>query len=115
MASPGVTPAATVRHDPTQSQYEIRVDGRVRAGVARYERHERRIAFLHTEVEPRHDHSGLAGRLARAALDDARDVGLEVIPLCPAIAAFIRTHADEYVDLVVPAMREPLVEDGRPI
>jgi hypothetical protein len=56
-----------------------------------------------------------ACRLARAALDDVRELGLEVVPLCPFIAAYIRSHADEYLDLVVPAMREPLVEDGRPI
>ena len=85
------------------------------AGFVLYQRHERRIALIHTEVEPRHQGAGLAGRLARAALDDVRELGLEVVPLCPFVAAYIRRHADEYLDLVVPAMREPLVEDGRPI
>jgi hypothetical protein len=36
------------------------------------------------------------------------------VRLCRFIAAYVRGHADEYVDLVVPAMWEPLVEDGRP-
>jgi predicted GNAT family acetyltransferase len=44
-----------------------------------------------------------------------RELGLEVVPLCPFIAAYIRSHADDYLDLVVQAMREPLIEDGRPI
>jgi predicted GNAT family acetyltransferase len=105
----------TVRHNPRLSRYEIAVYDGVLAGVALYERHGRRIAFLHIEIEPRHGGAGLAGRLARAALDDLRELGLEVVPLCPFIAAYIRSHADEYLDLVVPAMREPLVEDGRPI
>jgi hypothetical protein len=48
-------------------------------------------------------------------LQDVRELGLEVVPLCPFIAACIRSHADEYLDLVVPAMRESLVEDGRPL
>jgi predicted GNAT family acetyltransferase len=107
--------ATTVRHNPRLSRYEIAVYNGVLAGVALYQRHGRRIAFLLTEIGPRHKGAGLAGPLARAALDDARELGLEVVPLCPFIAAYIRSHADEYLDLVVPAMREPLVEEGRPI
>jgi predicted GNAT family acetyltransferase len=107
--------ATTVRHNPCLSRYEIMVYDGVLAGVALYQRHARRIAFLHTEIKPRHEGARLAGRLARAALDDARELGLEVVPVCSFIGAYIRGHADEYLDLVVPAMREPLVENGRPI
>ena len=107
--------ATTVRHNPRLSRYEIAICDGVVAGVALYQRHGRRIAFLHTEIEPRYEGAGLAGGLARAALDDVRKRGLEVVPVCPFIAAYIRSHADEYLDLVVAAMREPLVEDGRPI
>jgi predicted GNAT family acetyltransferase len=115
VTGPGAIRAPAVRHHPHLSRYEITVFGGVLAGVALYQRHERRLAFLRTEIEPRDEGAGLAGRLARAALDDVRELGLEVVPLCPVIGAFIRSHADEYLDLVVPAMREPLVEDGRPI
>jgi uncharacterized protein len=107
--------ATTVRHNPRLSRYRSWFYDGILAGVAIYQRHARRIAFLHTEIEPRHEGAGLAGRLARAALDDARELGLEVVLPCPFIGAYIRGHADEYLDLVVPAMREPLVEDGRPI
>jgi hypothetical protein len=34
------------------------------------------------------------------------------VPLCPFIAGFIRRHPDEYVDLVVPEMRERVVGNG---
>jgi GCN5-related N-acetyl-transferase len=44
------------------------------------------------------------GRLARAALDDARARGLVVMPFCPFIAAYIERHLDEYGDLVAPEM-----------
>jgi hypothetical protein len=37
--------------------------------------------------------------LARAALDTARADGLEVVPLCPYVAAYIRRH-QEYLPLV---------------
>jgi predicted GNAT family acetyltransferase len=90
-------------------------DDGILAGVALYERHGPRIAFLCTEIGPRHGGFGLAGHLARVALINVRELGLEVVPLCPSIAACIRAHADEYLDLVIPAMREPLVVDGRPI
>ena len=103
-----------MRHNPRLSRYEITVSGGVRAGVTLYQRHGRRIAFLQTEIEPGYEAAGVADRLVRAALDDVRDLGLEVVPLCPVIAAYIRTHADAHLDLVVPAMREPLVEDGLP-
>jgi predicted GNAT family acetyltransferase len=47
---------------------------------------------------------GLGGRLARAALDDARARRLVVVPYCPFIAAYIERHLDEYGDLVAPEM-----------
>jgi uncharacterized protein len=119
MAGPSPRPSAicdaTVRHNPRLSRYEITLGDGAPAGVAHYQRHERRIALLRTEIEAHHDGAGLAGRLARAVLDDARKRGLEVVPLCPFMAAYIRSHPDEHLDLVVPAMREPLVEDGTPI
>jgi predicted GNAT family acetyltransferase len=96
---------ATVRHNPRLSRYEVAVRTGALAGVALYQRHERRIAFLETAIETRHEGPDLGGRLARAALDDARELDLEVVSLCPFIAAYIRRHADEYLDLVVPAMR----------
>jgi predicted GNAT family acetyltransferase len=96
---------AAVRHNPRLSRYEVAVRHGVLAGVAVYQRHERRIAFLHTEIAPRHEGAELGGCLARAALDDVRALDLEVVPLCPLIAAYIRSHADEYPDLVVPSMR----------
>jgi predicted GNAT family acetyltransferase len=37
--------------------------------------------------------------VAAAALDDARERGLEVVPLCPFIARYIQRHP-EYADSV---------------
>lgn len=41
----------------------------------------------------------MAGKLTRAALDDARRLGVAVIPPCPYMVIFIRRHP-EYSDLV---------------
>jgi predicted GNAT family acetyltransferase len=99
--------AIEVSDNPGESRYDVLVDGGL-AGFARYRLHGERITFFHTEVDPAHEGQGVGSTLARGALDDVRRRGLEVVPLCPFIAAFIGDHAGEYLDLVVPAMRERL-------
>lgn len=89
---------AEVVDNPEQSRFELRVAGEM-AGRAEYRLRPGRVVFTHTEVDPAFQGRGLAGRLARAALDAARDRGLQVTPLCPYIASYIRQHP-EYLDLV---------------
>ena len=55
--------------------------------------------MLHTEVEPEHEGKGVGAALVQGALDDVRDRGLKVQPLCPFVAAYIQRHPD-YEDLV---------------
>lgn len=57
------------------------------------------IVFTHTLVPQAYEGKGVANRVIRFALDDARARGLSVHPLCPFVAAFIRRHP-EYQDLV---------------
>ncbi|HEX6446812.1 MAG TPA: GNAT family N-acetyltransferase [Streptosporangiales bacterium] len=83
---------------PEKARFELRVDGE-RAGLVQYRMLPGRIVLIHTEVEDRFQGRGLAGRLARAALDSARERGLQVTPLCPYVADYIRRHP-EYVPLV---------------
>ena len=92
-----------VRNNPTECRYEVWADGEL-AGYAQYGLDRGRIALLHTEVYESYEGLGLGGRLARAALDDARSRGLMVEPFCPFIAAFIERHLDQYRDLVAPEM-----------
>jgi uncharacterized protein len=95
---------AEVRDNPEESRYELVVDGRL-AGFAQYRLHGTRITMYHTEVEPEYAGHGLGDQLARAALDDVRRRGLILVPLCPFIAAHIRRHANDYLDLVAPGLR----------
>jgi uncharacterized protein len=81
-----------------RTRFEIRVDGAT-AGHAEYHRRGSTISFVHTVVEDAYSGKGLAGRLARAALDDARARGLAVLPFCPFVRGWIAKHPD-YVDLV---------------
>ena len=57
------------------------------------------LDFHHTEVPEAMQGKGVGDELVRRALDDVRERGLEVIPTCPFVAAYIRRHP-EYGDLV---------------
>jgi len=92
-----------VRNNKTEYRYEVWADGEL-AGYTQYVLRRGRIAFLHTEIYESYEGLGLGGRLARAALDDARARGLMVMPFCPFIADYIERHLDEYGDLVAPEM-----------
>lgn len=96
--SPNSVAAPNVVHNKEQRRYELHLDGQI-IGLATYRETDGQIAFPHTEVNPEYEGRGYGSRLARAALDDARDRGLRVLPQCPFIAAYIRRHK-EYADLV---------------
>jgi uncharacterized protein len=67
-------------------------------------------AMHHTEVEPGYGGRGLGDELARAALADVRGRCLVLVPLCPFIAAYIRRHPAEYLDLVAPSLKGRVME-----
>jgi predicted GNAT family acetyltransferase len=90
-----------ITDNQAESRLEIYVGGE-RAGLVQYHVPDRDagvISFMHTEVDDRFQGMGLAGKLARAALDSARERGLQVLPYCPYIKSWIAKHPD-YVDLV---------------
>jgi hypothetical protein len=93
-----------VADNPDESRYEVRVDGEL-AGFAFYRLLGSRIVFTHTEVGDAYEGQGVASALARGALDDVRERGLVVVPLCPFMAGYISRH-EEYQDLVAPEHRE---------
>ncbi|WP_246396001.1 GNAT family N-acetyltransferase [Gluconacetobacter tumulisoli] len=57
------------------------------------------LVLRHTEVPPALQGRGIAGRLARAVLDEARRRQVRIIPVCPFIAAYLRRHPDD-ADLI---------------
>jgi uncharacterized protein len=105
-ASPGDEPSEepAVVNVPEASRYELR-DGERMIGEAAYRRRNGRIAFIHTEVDEALEGRGLGSALVATALDDARRERLEVVPLCPFVAAVIERHP-EYQDLVAADYRE---------
>jgi len=58
------------------------------------------ITFTHTATQPELRGNGLAGRVVRQALDDARAASLRVVPKCWYVAQFIDRHP-EYRDILL--------------
>jgi hypothetical protein len=86
-----------VRDNEAEEQFELEVDGQV--ALLAYFREGATIYYPHTEVPSSLRRHGLAARLSRYALDHARTNGLNVVPGCPYVRAYIRRHP-EYADLV---------------
>src|SRR3954471_19325931 len=103
------TDQVLVADAPDRSRFEISAGGTL-AGFAQYRLRPGRVVFTHTEIDDAHQGQGLAATLARAALDAVRDRGLQVTPLCPYIAGYIRKHP-EYREIVDPEHREALDEN----
>ncbi len=107
---PGRGPGSVGRHlaavtGPTivdaedAQRYEAR-DGDVLAGFIDYVVKAGRLALIHTEVLPAHQGLGIAERLTRFALDDARRRGLRVIAICPYVRVYVERHPETH-DIVV--------------
>jgi hypothetical protein len=54
--------------------------------------------FMHTEVPPAFEGRGIAGRMAKAALEYARENGYKVRSYCSYITRYLERHP-EYQDL----------------
>jgi uncharacterized protein len=96
-------PQIVVADAPERKRFEVTVDGEL-AGFLIYRERKELLALIHTEVEGRFEGRGLAGRLARFALDRAREQGVAVLPFCPFVNEWMKRHR-EYVDLVPTAYR----------
>jgi predicted GNAT family acetyltransferase len=86
---------------PEAGRYEARIGG-AEVGRAEYRRAGPTLILNHTEVIHEYEGRGIAGRLARFALDRARADGDRVLPRCPYMKAWIERHPD-YADLVATA------------
>jgi predicted GNAT family acetyltransferase len=88
---------APIIDNEAAQQFEVEIEGLT--GFLQYIRRADYVVYPHTVVPPELEGRGIAGRLSRHALDDARARGLKVVPRCPFVRAFI-DHHPEYEDLV---------------
>ena len=68
-------------------------------GYSEYETEPGRIVFTHTVVKPEYEGRGIGSQLAKQTLDDVRERGLRITPICPFIRSYLRRHS-EYADIV---------------
>ena len=94
----------TVTDNAERERYEIHVEGSL-AGFAEYRGHTDTRTFTHTEVDERFEGQGVGSRLVHDALEDVRRQGVQVIPMCPFVRAYIERHP-EYLALVEPRIRK---------
>ena len=103
MATP---PGLTVRDNEDEHRFEIDLgDGSF--AIAEYKLVPGSIVFTHTEVPHAHEGHGFGTKLVQAGLASARARRLNVIPICPFFAAYIKAHPEEQ-DLLDPAWRKLL-------
>jgi predicted GNAT family acetyltransferase len=95
--------ALSVTNNAAAHRYEIAVDDQI--AVLTYRLSGERITLIHTGVPEALEGHGIAGKLARFALDDARARGLAVIPRCPYVVQYIKRHR-EYADVVIAEERD---------
>jgi predicted GNAT family acetyltransferase len=79
-------------------RFELRLDDRV-AGWIDYFRTDGVVAMTHAEVQSDLRNQGHGDTLVREALEQVREEGAKVRPLCPFVAAYVRRHP-ELEDLV---------------
>jgi uncharacterized protein len=85
-------------HDNTAlSRFELRLDGHV--AVANYRLSGGVITFTHTEVPPEWREHGIASRLVRGALEQARAQKLKVAAHCSFVRRYLTMHP-EFQDLL---------------
>jgi uncharacterized protein len=91
---------ARVVNNTADQRYELWI-GEALAGLILYRSRVEALALLHTEVYDEFEGQGLASTLVAGALDDIRERGLRLIPICPFVRSYLERHP-EYGDLVPP-------------
>lgn len=80
-----------VTFNEEESRYEVRSDG-VLAGFTDVRRRGNRSMFPHTEIFEEFRGGGIAGVLARRALEDTAEQGRTLVPQCPFIVNYLKRH-----------------------
>lgn len=85
-------------------RFNITVGGQT-AGFTEIADRDGQRVFPHTEVDDAYQGRGLATILIGEALEQTRDAGLRIVPVCEMVAAYIDKH-QEYADVVDPVSPE---------
>ncbi len=91
-----------IRDNPEMKRYELPVDGDV--AVVTYNLSPGSLMITETLVPQRLEGRGLASRLAKHVLADAKDRNLLLLPVCPFFMGYLQKHP-EHAEVVHPTYR----------
>lgn len=91
-----------IRDNAERHRYELPVAGEV--AVVAYNLSDRNLMITETLVPVALEGQGIASRLARHVIGDARERGLLILPVCPFFSAYLQKHP-EHADVVHPTYR----------
>lgn len=83
----------TVEIRPDKNRYELLLDGSV-VGLANFSLSDGVVTIPHVETNPEHRGKDFAARLMHGVLDDIRERGQTVRPLCPYASAYMRRRRE---------------------
>lgn len=93
-----LTSPAAITNNHAERRFELDTDGKL--SVVEYQlRGENTLALTHTEVHPDLEGHGVGSRLVRGVFEYVRAEGLNVIPLCPFVVAFLHRHPEFVADV----------------
>lgn len=92
--------AISVTDVPDRERFEAREESGEVAGFMTYQLTGDIIAYTHTEVMPEFAGRGVGSQIARAVMQDAKDRGRSVVPLCPFLVKWLDKHHD-FDDIIV--------------
>jgi predicted GNAT family acetyltransferase len=81
-----------IRHNAAARRFEATIDKLLCR--CDYRMHGGTMMLVHTEVPPQLERRGFASMLVRAAFDHARENGLDVLPVCSFVSAWVRRHPE---------------------
>lgn len=96
---------ADIRDNPDAKRYELPIGDQI--AVVTYNLSEPNLMITETLVPQALEGQGIASRLARHVIADARSRRLLILPVCPFFSAYFQKHPDD-ADVVHPTYRQIL-------
>lgn len=94
-----------IRDNVDSHRYELHLNGQT--AVVTYNLSDRNLMITETLVPKALEGQGIASRLARHVIDDARSRDLLILPVCTFFAGYLKKHP-EHTDVVHPTWRSIL-------